>query len=172
MRIPKYTNTNLILDYIVKYEIAINDLKYKKLPDKYKHSIDERYYAEDIQHLGELVGNSLGYTQALQIQRGQEMPSKRKTLKLFTNFRSAKDYIKSYNKSSSLKPSFDLASHLNKLAMSGLVDDWDLAKARHFSDKPNEIYDTWYKVRDFYPKIDIQEYFNDIFEWILNRYLT
>ena len=50
--------------------------------------------------------------------------------------------------------------------MKGLIDDWDVAKIRGFSDKPNEIYDTWYKNRDFYPNLDASKYFQDIFNWI------
>jgi hypothetical protein len=168
MRTPKYTLTNLLLNYIIKYELCINELKYKQLPDQYKNSLEEKYGAQDIQKLGELVGQSIGYNQALLIQRGQEMPSQRKTFKLFTNFRNAKDFVKSYNNSNSLKPSVDLASHTNKLAMKGIVDEWDLSKIRNFSEKPNEIYDTWYKARDFYPNVDINNHFNEIFDWIQN----
>jgi Fic family protein len=50
--------------------------------------------------------------------------------------------------------------------MKNIVDDWDLSKVRNFSEKPNEIYDTWYKKRDFYPNLDIRSHFGDIFEWI------
>lgn len=168
MRTPKYTLTNLLLNYIVKYEVCINELKYKQLPEQYKNILEEKHGAEDIQSLGELVGNPIGYNQALLIQRGQEMPSQKKTFRLFTNFRSSKDFVKSYNNSNSLKPSIDLASHINKLALKGIVDEWDLAKIRAFSEKPNEIYDTWYKIRDFYPNTDIRNHFNEIFEWIQN----
>lgn len=166
MRTPKYTITNLLLNYIVKYETSIRELKYNPLPEKYLKPLEEKYAALDIQKLGELVGNPIGYNQALQIQRGQEMPSQKKNLKLFTNFRSSKDFVKSYNNSNSLQPSIELASHINKLAMKNIVDDWDLSKVRNFSEKPNEIYDTWYKKRDFYPNLDIRSHFGDIFEWI------
>jgi hypothetical protein len=94
MRTPKYTITNLLLNYIVKYETSIRELKYNPLPEKYLKPLEEKYAALDIQKLGELVGNPIGYNQALQIQRGQEMPSQKKNLKLFTNFRSSKDFVK------------------------------------------------------------------------------
>jgi hypothetical protein len=168
MRTPKYTITSLILNYIVKYEVSIVELKQKQLPEKYLVTLEEKYGAQDTQKLGELVGNPIGYNQALLIQRGQEMPSQKKTFRLFTNFRNAKDYVKSYNNSNSLRPSIDLASHINKLAMKGIVDDWDLSKIRGFSEKPNEIYDTWYKLRDFYPNVDMRNHFNELFEWIQN----
>jgi len=168
MRTPKYTITNLILSYIVKYETSIKELLYNPLPEKYRLPLEEKYGAQDIQKLGELVGNPIGFNQALQIQRGQEMPSQKKTFKLFTNFRNSKDFVKSYDNSNSLKPSIELASHINKLAMKDIVDEWDLSKIRSFSEKPNEIYDTWYKARDFYPNLDIRSHFNDIFEWIQN----
>jgi len=168
MRTPKFTLTNLILNYIVKYELSINELKHNRLPEKHRTPLEEKYGAQDIHKLGDLVGNSIGYNQALQIQRGQEMPSQKKKLKLFTNFRNAKDFVKSYNDSNSLKPSIDLASHINKLAMKGIVDEWDMGKVRSFSEKPNEIYDTWYKARDFYPNLDMNNHFNELFDWIQN----
>lgn len=168
MRTPKYTITNLLLKYIVKYEISVSELRLTKLPDKYLTSLEEKYGAEDIQKFGELIGNPIGYNQALAIQRGQEVPSQKKDLKIFTNLRNVKDYIKTYNQGASLKPSVDLSSHINKLAMKGIVDEWDLAKVRGFSEKPNEIYDTWYKRRDFYPNTDLNNHFNEIFDWIEN----
>ena len=168
MKTPKYTLTNLMLNYIVKYELSINNLNNIKIPEKHKLPLEEKYGAEDTHTLGDLVGNKIGYNQALLIQRGQEMPSQKKELKLFTNFRNAKDFLKSYNDSNSLKPSMELASHINKLVMKGLVDEWDLGKVRSFSQKPNEIYDTWYKKRDFYPNLDMNAHFNDIFDWIQN----
>ncbi len=167
MRTPKYTITNLLLKYIVKYEISISEYRQRHLPEKYKQSLEERYGAEDTQKLGTLVGNPIGYNQALLIQRGQEMPSQKKAFRLFTNFRNVKDFAKSYDNTNSLKPSLDLAFHINKLAFKGIVDDWDLGKLRDISTKPNEIYDTWYKVRDYYPKIDMLSHFNEIFDWIV-----
>ncbi|HOV34473.1 MAG TPA: DeoR family transcriptional regulator [Candidatus Dojkabacteria bacterium] len=168
MKIPKYTLTNLMLNYIVKYEIAITDIKYNPIPEKYKTSIKERLSAEDIQSLGELVSYPIGYNKALTIQRGQEMPSEKKKLKLFTNFRNAKDFINSYNDTNSLKPSMELAVHINRLITKDIADDTEVGKLRTFSEKPNEIYDTWYKCRDFYPNLDPVMYFNEIFEWIQN----
>jgi len=157
-----------MLNYIVKYELSINEIKYHPIPDKYKIVIEEKLGAEDIESLGELISYPLGYNKALLIQRGQEMPSQKKTFKVFTNFRNAKDFVKSYDNSNALKPSIDLAIHLNKLVMKGIVDDWDIGKLRTFSEKPNEIYDTWYKKRDFYPHLESVSHFNEIFEWIQN----
>ena len=159
MKTPTYTITNLILNYIVKYELAIQKLEKTKLPDKYQTPLIEKYYSEDINKLGELVGKPIGYNKALQIQRGQEMPSERVDLQIFTNFRNAQDFITSYKKGNALKPSIELASHINKLVMKGLVEDWDTARIRSFSEKPNEIYDTWYKERDYYPNINIEKGF-------------
>ncbi|HOF79209.1 MAG TPA: hypothetical protein PLA45_02565 [Candidatus Dojkabacteria bacterium] len=166
MKTPTYTITNLILSFIVKYELAIKDITHYPLPEKYLLPLQEKYGAEDLNALGDLVGNTIGYNKSLQVQRGQELASQRKNLQLFINIRNAKDYINSYTTNSSLKPSIELSSHLNKLAMKGLVDDWDLAKLKTFSEKPNEIYDTWFKMRDYYPHIDSASHFNEIFEWI------
>lgn len=168
MKTPKYTLTNLILDYIVKYELSINNIKYNPLPEKYKSTIEEKYATEDIMRLGNLIASPIGYNKSLLIQRGQETPSERKKLKIFTNFRSAKDFVRSYSNTTSLKPSMELAMHLNRLVVKDIVDDWDVGKLRSFSEKPNEIYDTWYKARDFYPNLNITSHFNELFDWIQN----
>lgn len=168
MKTPQYTITNLILNYIVKYELSVSDILHYPLPDKYKSAIQEKYQAEDIEKMGELVGNPIGYNRALQIQRGQEPPSQKKSLRVFTNLRNVQDYIASYSITNALKPSIELSTHINKLLMKNIADDWDLAKLRGFSEKPNEIYDTWYKYRDFYPNLDSDDYFNDLFDWIKN----
>ena len=86
-----------MLDYIVKYELAIKDIKYNPLPEKYKSIIEEKYATEDIMKMSSLVASPIGYNKALIIQRGQETPSERKELKIFTNFRNAKDFLRSYN---------------------------------------------------------------------------
>ncbi|MDD4381996.1 MAG: hypothetical protein PHE21_01465 [Candidatus Dojkabacteria bacterium] len=166
MKTPSYNISNLILSYIVRYELAIKDIVDNPLPEKYLTPLLEKYGAKDIECMGELVGAPVGYSKALLIQRGQELPSQRKAFQIHTNFRNVKEYISSYSQYSSLKPSIDLSSHLNKLAMKGIVEDWDLAKLKTFSEKPNEIYDNWYKLRDYYPKLDPVLYFNDIFFWI------
>jgi Fic family protein len=163
---PIYTITNLILQYIVRYELAIQEILNTKLPEKYYQPLKEKYFAENYHQLGELIGKNIGYNKALQIQRGQELTSEKKDLQIFINIRNTNDFIKSYNKHNALKPSIELASHLNKLAMRGIVEDWDTAKLRGFSEKPNEIYDTWYKERDYYPNTNLEHHFNDIFDWI------
>lgn len=157
-----------MLNYIIKYELAMNDLKYNPLPDKYKVALEEKFSAEDIQKMGDLVASPLGYNKALNIQRGQEMASEKKKYRIFTNLRSAKDFVKSYTNNNSLKPSMELAVHINRIIMRNIVDDWDIGKIRGFSEKPNEIYDTWYKNRDFYPNFDMSSHFNELFDWIQN----
>lgn len=168
MKTPQYTITNLILNYIVKYELSVADIIHYPLPEKYKNTLQEKYDAEDIETMGEIVSNPLGYNKALQIQRGQEQPSQKKNLRIFTNFRNVKDFINSYGLNNALKPSIELSTHMNKLLMKNISDDWDLAKLRGFSEKPNEIYDTWYKYRDFYPNLDPCTHFTDLFDWIKN----
>ncbi len=157
-----------MLSYIVKYELAIADIKYNPLPEEYRLPLFEKYSAEDMQKMADLVGHPLGFNKALVIQRGKETSQEKKQYKIFINFRNAKDFVNSYTNANSLKPSMELASHINRLIMKGIVDDWDLAKIRSFSEKPNEIYDTWYKSRDFYPNLDINNHFNNLFDWIQN----
>lgn len=168
MKTPKYTLTNLMLHYIIKYEIALNDMRYNPLPEKYMTPILEKLATDDIESLGELISYPIGYNKALSIQRGQEMPSEKKKLKIFTNFRNVKDFVNSYNDTSSLRTSMELATHINRLITKDIVDDTEIGSVRTFSEKPNEIYDNWYKCRDFYPNLDPVSYFNEVFEWIQN----
>lgn len=157
-----------MLHYIIKYEIALNDMRYNPLPEKYMTPILEKLATDDIESLGELISYPIGYNKALSIQRGQEMPSEKKKLKIFTNFRSVKDFVNSYNDASSLRTSMELATHINRLITKDIVDDTEIGSVRTFSEKPNEIYDNWYKCRDFYPNLDPVSYFNEVFEWIQN----
>lgn len=165
---PTYTITHLILNYIVKIELATKEINSIHLPISHFQTIYEKLHSEDIDKLGELVGYSIGYSKSLDVQRGKVMPSLKPKLKIFVNYRSVQDFIDSYTPTSFMKPSFDLAIHMNKLQMKGLVDEWDIAKLRGFSDKPNEIYDNWYKHRDFYPNLDPKKHFNDVLAWIEN----
>ncbi len=168
MKTPKYTLTNLMLSYIVKYELALNDMRYNPLPEKYISPILEKLATEDLDNLGELISYPIGYNKSLSIQRGQEMPSEKKKFKIFTNFRNVKDFVNSYNDNNSLRASMELATHINRLITKDIVDDTEIGNLRTFSEKPNEIYDTWYKCRDFYPNLDPVSYFNEIFEWLQN----
>lgn len=164
----KYTITNLILNYIVKYELAIQSINQTVVPSPLLEQVREQLRTEEIDKLGELIAYPIGYSKALTVQRGQVMPSYKNKLRIFTNFKNIQDYIDTYTAKSTLKPSIELCTHLNKILMKGIVEEWDLGKLKHFSEKPFDLYDTWYKLRDYYPNIDSREYFNDIFSDITN----
>lgn len=168
MNIPKYTITNLILNYIVKYELSIDKIKNTPIPHSSLLSIKERIDSEEIDKLGELIGYPIGYNRALTVQRGQVLPSYRNKLRIFTNYKNTQDYIDTYTAKSALKPSIELSTHLNKILMKNVVEEWDLARIKTFSEKPFDLYDNWYKLRDYYPNIDPKAYFNEIFSWIMN----
>lgn len=55
MTIPKYTITNLILSYIVKYELSIDKIRNTPMPPTALHTIREKYATEEIDKLGELI---------------------------------------------------------------------------------------------------------------------
>ena len=165
---PKYTITNLILNYIVKYELAIQKIKETPLQKSLLESSKEKYQAEEIDKLGELISYPIGYNKSLTVQRGQVLPSHRNTLRIFTNFKNAQDYLNTYDRKSAIKPSIELSNHLNRILLKNIIDEWDLGREKKFSEKPYDLYDTWYKLRDYYPSITVSEYFNDIFQWILN----
>ncbi|MBP6976531.1 hypothetical protein KBB42_02985 [Candidatus Dojkabacteria bacterium] len=169
METPKYTITNLILNYIVKYELAIQSIKDTVIPSPLLDELRERLRAEEIDKLGELIGYPIGYSKALTVQRGQVMPSHKSKLKIFTNFKNTQDFLDTYSTKSNLKPSIELCTHLNKILMKDIVEPWDLGKLKTFSEKPFDLYDTWYKLRDYYPNIDMRYHFNTLFQSIINN---
>ncbi|MCC7289780.1 hypothetical protein IT417_00800 [bacterium] len=165
---PSYTITHLILNYIVKIELAVAHVNSVHLPNTNFQHVYEKLHAEDIDKLGELIAYPIGYSKSLDVQRGRIMPSLKPKLRIFTNYRSTHDFIDSYTPANFIKPSFDLSVHINKLVMKGIVDDWDISKLRGFSDKPNETLDTWYKYRDFFPNLDPKKHFSEVYAWIDN----
>lgn len=169
MEIPKYTITNLILNYIVKYELAIQSIKDTVIPSPLLDELREKLRAEEIDKLGELIAYPIGYNKALTVQRGQVMPSHKAKLKIFTNFKNSQDFIDSYTTKSNLKPSIELCTHLNKILMKDIVEPWDQGKIKTFSEKPFDLYDTWYKLRDYYPSLDMRYHFNTLFQSITNN---
>jgi hypothetical protein len=71
------------------------------------------------------------------------MPSEKNKYKIFTNYRSFNDYIRNDSLECN-KTIYGNGSTFKQTTLKGVVDEWDLGKLRTFSDKPNEIYDTWY----------------------------
>jgi uncharacterized membrane protein len=168
MTTQKYTITNLILNYIIKYELSIEKIKSTPMPLSTLQTIKEKFRTEEIDKLGELISYPIGYSKALTVERGQVLPSHRNKLRIFTNFKNAQDFIDAYTIKNALKPSIELSTHFNKILMKNIVEDWDLGKLKNFSEKPFDLYDTWYKLRDYYPSIDLGNHFNEYFGWITN----
>ncbi len=163
---PKYTITNLILSYILKYELSIDKIRNTPVPQSTLSTILEKYHADEIDKLGELISYPIGYNKALTVERGQVLPSYRNKLRIFTNFKNAQDFLDTYTIKSALKPSIELSTHINKILMKNIVEEWDLSRIKSFSEKPYDLYDNWYKLRDYYPNIDMKTYFNELFSWI------
>ncbi|HNZ70400.1 MAG TPA: DeoR family transcriptional regulator [Candidatus Dojkabacteria bacterium] len=168
MNLPTFTITNLILDYIIRIELSANKIKGLPLPYNVKNDIYQLQKTDDIYFLGELTGYKIGLNKALLIQKGKELPSDKTKLKLFINYRSINEFVKTYNQMQFIKPSADLLIHINRLAMSGIVDEWETGKFRTFSEKPNDIYDNWYKYRDYYPQLDVSSFLNDLCDWTVD----
>jgi len=157
-----------MLKYIVKYELSISELNNTDLPKDLEKPLIEKLYAEEIDNIAQLVAFPIGYNTALKILRGQEHTTGRSKKKVFSSFRNCRDYIRKYSSTTTLKPSMELAMHLNKILTRGWNDDWDQGRIKDFSEKPNDLYDTWYTLRDYYPSTDMESHFNEIFRWIAN----
>ncbi|MGI6423018.1 MAG: DeoR family transcriptional regulator [Candidatus Dojkabacteria bacterium] len=168
MNTHKYTITNLILNYIIRYELSIEKIKDTPMPSSTLSTIKEKFRTEEIDKLGELISYPIGYNKALTVERGQVLPSFRNKLRIFTNFKNAQDFLDTYSAKSALKPSIELSTHINRIVMKNIVEEWDLGKIKTFSEKPFDLYDTWYTLRDYYPNEDMRVYFNDHFSSITN----
>ena len=161
---PNYTITHHILNYIVRYELCMQKISSTPIPETYFNEQYEKIQSNSIDKLGELTSYPIGYTKALDVQRGKVLNTAK--FRVFSNYRSVTDFINVYSSTKFLKPSTELVVHLNKLQLKRIVDDWEGGKLRTFSEKPSGIYDTWYELRDFYPNLNPKAHFDDIFKWI------
>lgn len=169
MNLPSYTVTNLVVDYLIKYELANQSIKSNPLPFTHKTDLETRLQSEDIQQMSELIAYPIGFDQAERVQKGKVLPSAKKRLQVFSNYRSVLEFLSSYNKSQSIPPSTELMQHVNKLLMSRILEEWETGKVRSFSELPNEIYDTWYSHRDYYPDLNVNQHFDELFRWIFKK---
>lgn len=165
----KYTITHNILNYILRFELSIAKIDSILIPNKYYQDIYDRSVASSIDKLGEFISYPIGYTKSLEIQKGKLVSSSK--YRIFTNYRSLYDFIRIYSASKFIKPSIDLSTHVNKIVLKRVVDEWELGKLRTFSEKPNDVYDTWYTLRDFYPNLNPKIHFTEIYNSITNNKL-
>lgn len=169
MNIPTYTNTNLVVNYLIKIEKALQTISNTPLPYIHKEELLNELYAEDILAIAELLNEELGYDEAKRVQEGKVLPSNKSKLLPYMNYRNTMDFVRSYTAQNFMQPSIDLLLHINKLQMYKLVEEWEAGKLRDLSDKPNELFDTWYGLRDFYPNLDFAGHFNEIINWTYSR---
>lgn len=169
MELPSYTLTNLIVEYLIRYETALQKIKSMPIPFSYKSELEIVLQSEDIKHLSELIGAPIGYDQAEKVQLGQVLSSNKKKLLIFTNYRSSMEFARSYNSESFIPPSTELLAHLNKLLMKKILEEWECGAIRSFAEIPNEIYDTWGGLRDYYPDTNMSIYFDQLTRWVVSR---
>jgi Fic family protein len=165
-KLPTFSNTHLIVNYLIRFEVALSRIQNTPLPKQHLKELQIQTEVAEIQNLSELIGSPILEYKAEQIQKGHVIPTGTSPLLVFGNYRSALDFARNYSSVNSIQPSTDLLLHLNKIVMKKLVEQWDSEKLREFSDNPIEIYDTWYKYRDYNPTIKPNEYFNSLFTWL------
>jgi len=165
-KLPTFSNTHLIVNYLIRFEVALSKIQNTPLPKQHLKELQIKIATAEIQNLSELIGSPIQEYKAEQIQKGHVIPTANSPLLIFGNYRSALDFARNYNSINSIQPSTDLLLHLNKIIMKKLVEQWDSEKLRGSSDNPIELYDTWYKFREYYPAINMTEYFNSIFIWV------
>jgi len=165
-KLPTFSNTHLIVNYLIRFEVALSKIQNTPLPKQHIKELQMKVEVAEIKNLSELIGSPIQEYKAEQIQKGHVIPTGTSPLLIFGNYRSALDFARNYNSMNSIKPSTDLILHLNKIVMKKLVEQWDSEKLRDFNTNPIELYDTWYKFRDYYPTIKMADYFNSIFTWV------
>lgn len=165
----KYEITDTILNNIIQYELAVQKISQIKLPYKYQTQLYQKIKADEISHLSDLLGISIGYEKAMQIQLGKETFLSIEKHKILNNYRSIQEFIKSYNDRQFLPISNQLIQHLNVLALKNIIEDWESGKFRSFSEKPNPIYDNWSSLKEYYPTINMESHFDLLTRRIGNR---
>jgi Fic family protein len=169
MQTPTYTNTNLLIKYLIEYEKALMRIKATKLPYSHRESFHNRLYSEDIRATSELLNEDIGTDKADKIQKGQLLYSDRKELRFYVNYRNALEFIESYSSENMIPATPELLLHINSLLMKGIVEEWEAGKFRDFSEKPSAIYDNWSELRDFHPQLNLNDHFIEIFEWVYSK---
>ncbi len=158
----QYEITEQILNSIVKYELCIQKSSAIPLPQKYLTKLYQKQKADEISHLSDMLGISIGYDKALDIQRGKETHISIDKHKILNNYRSTQEFIKSYTDRQFMPISFPLIAHLNTLLFKNVVEDWELGKSREFSQKPNPLFDNWTDLKEYYPTIDLSNHFDNL----------
>ena len=169
MELPRYTITNLILTYIIRYEVSLDRVKNTPLPSKYHDSLKTELATEDIHNLATLINTPIGLDEAERVYKGKTLPSKRSEMQIFTNYKNSLDFAQNYDINSFTKPSAELLSHLNSIISNKLDIGWELNKFRNFSDKPNVLYDEWTDLRDYYPSLEPDRYLDELLEFTASR---
>ncbi|GAB4160355.1 MAG: hypothetical protein Fur003_3940 [Candidatus Dojkabacteria bacterium] len=146
--------------------MALDKIKNTPLPYAHKKELLDKVQTEDIQQVSELVGDIIIPYKAGQIQKGYILPSKSSKYTVFINYRNVLEFGQSYSRMTSLAPSTELIIHINKILMRRIHEEWEIGKIRGFSEQPNEIYDTWYKLREFYPNLNPTNYFDELLNWV------
>lgn len=164
--LPSYSITHLIVNYLIKFEVAMDKINSTPLPKDNLKELLAQTETIEIQQLSELIGNPIQEYKAEQIQKGHVIPTSNSPLLIFSNYRSALEFSRNYKSLNNIKPSSNLLMHINKITFKKIVDQWDTGKIRSFSDKPIELYDTWYKYRENYPNINQSDYFDSLLNWV------
>ncbi len=162
MKIPDYTNTNLIINYLIKIELILERIKNLPIPKTYIRDFQEDQYADDIEALSKLINDPIGLEEARKIFLGKIQPSSRSKYLIFTNYRNTIEFAKNYDRKNFMHPSTELMLHINSIVGSKIDEDWSAGRLRTFTEKPNPLYDSWIKLRDYYPTVIFEEHFGDI----------
>lgn len=169
MTLPKYTNTNLMIQYLIKIELSLDRIRYTKLPKNYHEKVVQDLHISEIMHLSMLVGEPIGLDEAERVYLGKVLPSARSKHLLYSNYRNALEFAKNYDPRHFVRPSSELILHLNKLVSNRLSEDWESGRFRNFSEKPVPFYDDWYKLRDYYTSVNFEQYFDELLDLLINR---
>lgn len=162
MTIPAYNNTNLIISYLIKIELILSKINALPIPKNYIKEFQEDQASEDIEALSKLIDHPIGYEEARKVYLGKILPSSRSKFLIFINYRNTIEFAKNYDRRHFMPPSSELMLHINSMVGNKIGDDWSAGNFRTFTDKPDTTYDSWIKLRDYYPTVIFEEHFNEI----------
>lgn len=164
-----YTNTNLIISYLIKIELAIDRISKTPIPRSYREELREEIMTEDIEALSSLIGFPIGNDEARRVYQGKTLPSARSKMLVFTNYRNSLEFAKNYDRNNYIAPSSELILHINNISSNKLNEDWISGKFRSLSEKPINVFDSWIKYRDYYPDLSMEAHFDDVMRLFLDR---
>ncbi|MEA3356858.1 MAG: Fic family protein [Patescibacteria group bacterium] len=155
---------------IIKFELALNEIKSTPLSLKVKRQLHQRMGAENLFNIAKLVGAPCSFSRAEKIYTGKTMISPKSPGMILSNYRSTCDFLYSSSNDKYISLSPSLLLHINKLLLHQLVETWEAGRFRNQNDEIATKYDKWHKeLNTNSPDFDYQKHFYDVMNWFSTK---